>query len=188
MAKFTFKNYLKELKKSWIMLVIFLVIGLAGGAAYAFSRPVNYNATVKFSVYNSHVDNGSAASPYSQLVELYASPRLLSNIDGAVDEKTAPKYEVKEAPRGIFTVTVTAKDAEKAKSFANTVLFNTSNVISAAFDDATNYRVTVLKEATSAEATVTNSKRIISIAVAALGMLVIAAVIVFVRFDYRSEK
>jgi uncharacterized protein involved in exopolysaccharide biosynthesis len=187
-TKFTFRNYLKELKKAWLLLAIFFVIGAAAGSVYAFTRKVQYTATAKFSVYNSHVDNGAATSPYSQLIELFSSKKVLANVDETVKLDETPDYDVKESPRGIFEVKVTAADEEKAKSFANTVVINTSNVIAAAFDDCYNYRTTILEEAEDAEPTVTLKTRAISIAVAALGMLVIAAVVVFIRFDYRSEK
>ena len=185
---FTFRNYLKELKKAWIFLVIFFVIGAAAGAAYAFTRKVQYTATAKFSVYNSHVDNGAATSPYSQLIELFSSKKVLANADETVKLEEIPDFDVKESPRGIFEVKVTDADKEKAKTFANLVVINTSNVIAAAFDDSYNYHTTVLEEAEEAKPTVTLKTRAISIAAAAFGMLVIAAVIVFIRFDYHSEK
>ncbi|MBR5419214.1 hypothetical protein IK110_03125 [Candidatus Saccharibacteria bacterium] len=187
-TKFTFRNYLQELKKAWIFLAIFFVIGGALGSIYAFTRKVQYTATAKFSVYNSHVDNGAASSPYSQLIELFSSERLLANVDETIKVNDIPSYEVKESPRGIFEVKVTSVDKEKAKNFANAVVVNTSNVIASAFDDSYNYRTTILKEAEEATPTVTMKTRLISIAVAAFGMLVIAAVVVFIRFDYRSEK
>ncbi len=187
-TKFTFRNYLKELKKAWIFLAIFFVIGAGIGSAYAFTRKVQYTATAKFSVYNSHVDNGAATSPYSQLIELFSSAKLLANVDETVKLEDVPVYEVKESPRGIFEVTVTSADAEKAKSFANTVIINSSNVIASAFDDSYNYRTTILEEALSAQPTVTMKTRLVSILVAAFGMFIIAAVVIFIRFDYRSEK
>ena len=187
-TKFTFRNYLKELKKAWLFLTIFFVIGAAAGSAFAFTRKVQYTASAKFSVYNSHVDNGAATSPYSQLIELFSSKKVLANVDKTVKLEEAPSYDVKESPRGIFEVKVTAADAEKAKNFANTVVVNTNNIITEAFDDAYNYRVTILEEASEAQPTVTLKTRAISIAIAAFGMLIIAAVIVFIRFDYRSEK
>ena len=154
-TKFTFRNYLKELKKAWIFLVIMFVIGAAAGSAYAFTRKAQYTATAKFSVYNSHVDNGAATSPYSQLIELFSSKKLLASVNEDVKLEEVPSYEVKEAPRGIFEVKVTDADKEKAKSFANLIVVNTNNVIESAFDDSYNYRTTVLEEATDAEPTVT---------------------------------
>ena len=187
-TKFTFRNYLGELKKSWLLLAVFFVLGGILGGVYSFTRPTMYEAEAKLSIYNSHVDNGSATSPYSQIIELLSSAKLLANVDGSIDAASAPNFSVKESPRGIFEITVTDKDAEVAKDFANKILINSNNVIAAAFDDAYNYRVTIIEEALEANPTVTTKSRIITAAIIALGMLVLAAVVIFIRFDYNSEK
>lgn len=182
MAKpqFTFKNYLKELKKSWLLLAIFFIIGAGGGAYYAFSKPVEYKASAKFSVYNSIVNTGSVTSPYSQIGSLLSSREV---VEGVLSE-----YEITEKPFGVFEITATDGSSEKAIDTANTVLGNAWPAISAAFDDAENYHVTVLAGATDATATTSTKQRVVSTAVAAFAGLALALVVVFIKFDYTAEK
>lgn len=185
-TKFTLRNYFKELKKAWLLLAIFAIIGAAGGAFYAFKKPVLYTTSAKVLVYNSSVDNGSAASPYAQIGELLMSKNLIE--DTNKDLKDIPEYTVVELPRGVFEVKVTDANADHAKEVANAVVNSTSSVISYAFDDADDYRVSVLTEAKDASSTVSTKSRIISIVIAAAAMIVLAAVVVFIKFDYSSEK
>ena len=185
-TKFTLKNYFKELKKAWLLLVIFAILGAAGGAFYAFKKPTMYTASAKVLVYNSSIDNGSTVSPYSQIGELLLSKELIKDINDDLGDGF--DYSVIEAPRGVFIVTATDKDEERAKEVANTVIDSTSDVMRHAFDDADDYRVMTLQEADQASPTITNKSRIISVIIAAAAMLVVAAVIVFIKFDYSSEK
>ena len=185
-TKFTLKNYFKELKKAWLLLVIFAILGAAGGAFYAFKKPVMYTASAKVLVYNSSIDNGSTVSPYSQIGELLLSKEVINEINKDSDDIS--DYTVVEAPRGVFTITATSGNEDHAKKVANTVIESTSGAIRYAFDDADDYRAMVLQEADQASPTVTTKTRIISIAIAAAAMLIIAAVIVFIKFDYSSEK
>ena len=184
--KFTFKNYLRELKKSWLLLAIFLVLGAAGGAYYAFSRQTQYTASAKLLINNATVDNGSATSPYAQIGELLSSQKIMKAVNPSV--KDFPGYEIKEAPRGVFEITVTAENADRAKEVANIIADSSDDVVASAFDNASDYRVTVLEEATDAAPTVTTKSRIITAAIAAAAMLVLGAVVVFIKFDYNSEK
>ncbi len=185
-TKFTLKNYFKELKKAWLLLIIFAILGAAGGAFYAFKKPVEYTASAKVLVYNSSIDNGSTVSPYSQIGELLLSDELMKNINK--DKSGISGYTVVEIPRGVFTVTATNSDEERAKEVANTVIESTDDAIHYAFDDADDYRVMVIQEANQASPTVSNKSRIISIAIAATAMLIIGAVVVFIKFDYSLEK
>jgi capsular polysaccharide biosynthesis protein len=185
-AKFTLKNYFKELKKSWLLLAIFVVLGAAGGAFYAFRKPVLYTATAKVVINNASVDNGSMTSPYAQITALLMSKDLVNQAKG--EDVNIPSYTVVEAPRGVFAVTATDADEQRAKDGANTVIDNVDKIIALAFDNARDFRVTVVERAENTTPTVTMKTRIISIVVAAAAMFVLAAVVVFVKFDYRSEK
>ena len=185
-AKFTLKNYFKELKKAWLLLVIFAIIGAGAGAFYSFKKPVLYTANAKVLVNNSKIDNGAAMSPYAQITELLTSQNIVKNATGS--DESLSGYQVAESPRGVFTITATASDADQAKKVANTVVESASSIMSIAFDDAEDYRVTIINYAEDAAPTVTAKTRVISIVIAAAAMLVLAAVVVFIKFDYRSEK
>jgi capsular polysaccharide biosynthesis protein len=184
--KFTFGNYFKELKKSWILLAVFTIIGAAAGAYYAFTKPTQYTANSKFIISNSLIDNGTAISPYSQVGDAISSRKILSTIVN--DAKDFPDYSIVEDPRGVFNITVTDNDSENAKKVANTIVNSAKDVIEAIYDNANYYKVTVAEEAEEANPTVTAKTRIISIVVAAVAMFAIAAIIVFIKFDYNSEK
>ncbi|MCQ2571044.1 MAG: hypothetical protein MJ154_02240 [Candidatus Saccharibacteria bacterium] len=179
--KFTFKNYLKEVKKCWILLVVALVIGAGAGAAYSFSRPTNYGTSAKLSVFNYEVNTGSATSPYSQIGDLLMSKEL--------NEGDLSSYEVVEKPFGVFEITVTAESEEKAISTANSVMENADKAINVAFgEDAKNYKVTVLKRASEASQVLTMKSRIISTAIIVVGLLALALIAIFIKFDYSAEK
>ena len=185
-TKFTFKNYFKELKKSWLLLVIFTIIGAGAGAYYAFTKPTLYTASSKFIISNTLIDNGTAVSPYSQVSEALSSKKILSTIIDDVDNLS--DCSVVEDPRGVFVINATDKDAKKAQETANKIVNSAKEVVDSIYDNANYYKVTIASEADEAKPTVTAKTRIISIIVAAIAMLAIAAIVVFIKFDYNSEK
>jgi len=186
--KFTFRNYLKALKDAWIVLAVFLVLGAGAGAFVAFRKPVMYISTSKIAVYNSAVDNGAVTSPYTQITEYLASKKLLAEVDDAIDIEEIPDYTVEELPRGIFTIAVTAKDPETAKKYAGLIINDSIRILASVLGDTEDYRITTLEEASDGAPTVTGKTRVAYVAIAALGALIIAAIGVFVKFDYNSEK
>ena len=178
--QFTFKNYLKEIKKCWIFIAVLTVLGAAGGAAYSFMKPTTYTASANISVYNSTVNTGPVSSPYAQISELLMSEELVGN--------NLEEYTVKEKPFGVFEITATSADADKAVSTVNTVMSKADTVITYAFEDAKNYQTTTLSRASEATPTTTMKKRAISAAIIAAGSFVVALIAVFIRFDYIAEK
>ena len=182
MAKpqFTFKNYLKELKQSWLIIVIFVVLGAAGGAFLAFTKPNNYLASAKLSVYNPAVNTGPQTSPYAQISELLMSDELV--------EGNLETYTVIEKPFGVFQIDATSTDSQKAIDTVNTVMDHAEDVIKEAFEDAENYRITILSRASEAEPTIVMKQRIISTVITTVGALALALVVIFVKFDYKAEK
>ena len=64
---------------------------------------------------------------------------------------------------------------------------NAPVAIGAAFDDAESYKVTYLIRATETTPTISTAKRIISVAIVALGALALALIILFVKFDYSAQ-
>ena len=187
-TKFTFRNYLKALKDAWVVLAIFFVIGAAAGAFVAFKKPVMYSSTSKIAVFNSTIDNGAVTSPYTQITEYLSSKKLLDEVDDSFEIEEIPDYTVEELPRGIFTIKVTAKDADTAKKFAGLIVNDSMRILASVLGNTENYRITTLEEASDGVPTVTNKTRIIYLAIASLGMLLIAAIGVFIKFDYSSEK
>jgi capsular polysaccharide biosynthesis protein len=103
-------------------------------------------------------------------------------------EADLEEYVVAEKPFGVFEIVATSNDSQKAIDTANTVMDKTSNVISAAYDDADNYQITVLERASEATPTIVTKNRIISTAIIVAGAFVLALVAVFVKFDYIAEK
>ena len=180
-VQFTFKNYLKEVKKCRVLVIVFFVLGAVAGGIYAFSRPTSYTASAKLSVYNPAVNIGPATSPYSQISDILMSNELIDNKDLA-------KYEVIEKPFGVFEIIATDSDSQKATDTANTVMDNARNAVSAAYDDADKYKITVLSRADEAEQTITMKNRIISAAIIAVGAVALALIGIFVKFDYSSDK
>ncbi len=183
MAKpqFTFKNYLKELKKAWLLLAIFFLAGAIGGGIYAFTRPNTYHATAIVTVYNKNTNTGPATSPYAQISDLLMSTELVKTEDMA-------DYTVTEKPFGVFTIATRSTDEKKAIDTANTVADKTNDVIAKAFSDSENYEVTLTQKAEKTTQGVTITNRIISTAISAFGVLALALIIVFIKFDYTADK
>ena len=178
--QFTFKNYLKEVKKSWLLVAIFVALGAVGGAVCSFARPTIYAASAKISVYNSAVNTGSITSPYAQISELLMSGEL---VKGDLEE-----YTVVEKPFGVFEIIATSTNSDKAIETADAVVDNVDEAINKAFDDAGDYRITILGRASKTTPTITMRNRIISTTVSIVSAFVLALVIIFVKFDYIAEK
>ena len=187
-TKFTFRNYLQALKSAWLVLVVFFILGAGAGAYVAFKKPVMYTSAAKIAVYNSAIDNGAITSPYTQVAEYLASKKILAEVDDTIELEEIPDYTVIEAPRGIFVITVTAKDADTAKKFAGIINDDAMRILERVLGDTEDYRITTLAEATDGVPTVTNKTRFIYLAIASLGGLLIAAIGIFIKFDYASEK
>lgn len=187
-TKFTFKNYLKELRKQWIILSAFFVVGAAVGAYFSFSKPITNTAKAKISAYNSSIDNGSPVSPYSQISEFINSSKILLEVDDDITGEDIAAYEATESKRGVFEIIATDPDADKAIKTANIVADNAHAIIDHVYDDADNYKIIVLQHAEKASTSASKKSRFISTGIAAIGALVLAMIIVFIRFDYSSEK
>ena len=183
MAKpqFTFKNYLKELKKAWLLLAIFFLAGAIGGGIYAFTRPVIYGAVSKVTVYNKDVNTGPASSPYAQISDILMSDELVKTEEMA-------DYNVIEKPFGVFEIVTRSTDEQKAIDTANTVAEKTTDAIAKAFTNASDYEVTILKKAEKSIPGISLQNRLISTTISAFGVLALALIIVFIKFDYTAEK
>lgn len=190
--KFTFINYLKELKKSWVLLLVFFLLGAGAGTFYAFkgNDTASFNASLEISFYNEKLANGSTVSPYASIGSLLMSKKLLAEVDSSVKEEDLPEYEIKETAQGVFGVKINADSEEKVKDFSKTLVKAAPAMIEKAHGDSEDYKITVLKDAGKVtEAKVTGTKkRIITIAVVAFGALALAMLIVFIRFDYTAAR
>ena len=97
-------------------------------------------------------------------------------------------YTVTEKPFGVFAIATRSTDEKKAIDTANTVAGKTDEVIEKAFSDSENYEVTLTQKAEKTTQGVTSTNRIISTAISAFGVLALALIIVFIKFDYTAEK
>ena len=187
-VKFTFKNYLKEIKKTWLILAIVFGLGAIAGAWFAFKKPNSYSTVAKFSIHNDLIDGKTDVSPYTQISEYLMSTKLVKENGDPAKTKDLSTYNVKESLRGVFLVTAYDADPQHAIDTANTVVATAESVLTAVYNDASDYRITVLSEATEAIASVTVKSRIISIAVVAFGALALALIVLFIKFDFTAEK
>ena len=122
-----------------------------------------------------------ATSPYAQISDLLMSTELVRTEDMA-------EYTVTEKPFGVFAIATRSTDEKKAVETANTVAGKTDEVIEKAFSDSENYEVTLTQKAEKTTQGVTITNRIISTAISAFGVLALALIIVFIKFDYTAEK
>ena len=184
--EFTFKNFLKYLKKCWIFIFIFMIIGLVGGLFFVNRSPVTYSATTKFIIHNAEVDQGSAASPYAQFKEIISSKKIIK--DKLQLDISADNLEVKELTRGIFVITYTDKDADAAVNNVKTLGENIDTIISEAYSDAEKYEVTTLAIDETATPSTTTKNNILMIILATIAMGVLATIMLFIKFDFTTEK
>lgn len=184
--KFTFKNYLKYLRKYWVLIVVFAVIGLIGSYIYISNSKVTYSANLKVMVYNAEVDQGAAVSPYVQFKEILTSDILIEERIGLKD--IASHIEVKESNRGVFTITDTESDAGTAVENIKKISENIRSLVDGVYSDADKYEITILQIDQQAAASTNLKKDIFMGIVATFAMVALAAVIIFIKFDFSTEK
>ena len=184
--KFTFKNYLKYLRKYWVLIVVFAVIGLIGSYIYISNSKVTYSANLKVMVYNAEVDQGAAVSPYVQFKEILTSDILIEERIGLKD--IAGHIEVKESNRGVFTITDTESDAGTAVENIKKISENIRSLVDGVYSDADKYEITILQIDQQAAASTNLKKDIFMGIVATFAMVALAAVIIFIKFDFSTEK
>lgn len=184
--KFTFKNYLKYLRKYWVLIVVFAAIGLIGSYIYISNLKVTYSANLKVMVYNAEVDQGAAVSPYVQFKEILTSDILIEERVGLKD--IASHIEVKESNRGVFTITDTESDAGTAVENIKKISENIRSLVDGVYSDADKYEITILQIDQQAAASTNLKKEIFMGVVATFAMVVLAAVIIFIKFDFSTEK
>ena len=184
--KFTFKNYLKYLRKYWVLIVVFAVIGLIGSYIYISNSKVTYSANLKVMVYNAEVDQGAAVSPYVQFKEILSSDILIEERIGLKD--IASHIEVKESNRGVFTITDTESDAGTAVENIKKISENIRSLVDGVYSDADKYEITILQIDQQAAASTNLKKDIFMGIVATFAMVALAAVIIFIKFDFSTEK
>ena len=184
--KFTFKNYLKYLRKYWVLIVVFAVIGLIGSYIYISNSKVTYSANIKVMVYNAEVDQGAAVSPYVQFKEILTSDILIEERVGLKD--IASHIEVKESNRGVFTITDTESDAGTAVENIKKISENIRSLVDGVYSDADKYEITILQIDQQATASTNLKKDIFMGIVATFAMVALAAVIIFIKFDFSTEK
>ena len=184
--KFTFKNYLKYLRKYWVLIVIFAVIGLIGSYIYISNSKVTYSANLKVMVYNAEVDQGAAVSPYVQFKEILTSDILIEERVGLKD--IASHIEVKESNRGVFIITDTESDAGTAVENIKKISENIRSLVDGVYSDADKYEITILQIDQQATASTNLKKDIFMGIVATFAMVALAAVIIFIKFDFSTEK
>ena len=187
-VKFTFKNYLKEIKKTWLILAIVFGFGAIAGAWFAFRKPTTYKTVAKISIHNPMIDGKTDTSPYTQIGDYLMSEKLIKENGDSSKTNNLSNYVVKELSRGVFTIEAEDTDAQRAMDTANTVAASTNSVLTAVYNDAADYQVTVLGDANGATASTTMKSRIISIVVIAFGALALGLVVLFIKFDFTAEK
>lgn len=183
--KFTFKNYLKYWAQKWFIILICVIVGLIGGFIYVKNESTTYSATLKILIHNADIDQGGAASPYIQFKDILISEELLKNQNIDINPGN---LTVEESPRGVFMITVTDSNSEKAVKDVKVLSENIGNIISQAYSDSEKYEISVLSIDTDATASTSRKKNIIMILLAGIAMGIIASVVLFIKFDFSTEK
>ena len=184
--RFTFKNYLRYLKKYWLLIVIFAIIGAVGSFFYISNNKVTYSASLKVMIYNAEADQGATTSPYLQFKEILTSNILIEERIGIKD--VASHLEVKETNRGVFTITNTEDNPDTAVETIKKISENIRSLVDGVYSDAEKYEITVLQLDQQATPSTSMKKNLLMGAIATLAMIVLAAVIIFIKFDFSTEK
>ena len=184
--KFTFKNYLRYLKKYWLLIVIFAIIGAVGSFFYISNSKVTYSASLKVMIYNAEADQGATASPYLQFKEILTSNVLIEERIGIKD--AASHLEVKETNRGVFTITNTEDNPDTTVETIKKIGDNIRSLIDGVYSDADKYEITVLQLDQQATPSTSMKKNLLMGTIATFAMIILAAVIIFIKFDFSTEK
>lgn len=129
-------QYLEALRKRWLVIVAFTVLGLVGGFAFASAQPVLYSATSGVYVASVGGDTAQAqlqGSTYAQdqvqsYVQLATEPTVLQPVidsiplKGVTAEQLAKRISADLQPNTvIIKVTATDQDPHTAAAIANAV-------------------------------------------------------------------
>jgi capsular exopolysaccharide synthesis family protein len=131
----TIREYLSVVRERWVVTVLALLVGLAGGAAVFFLRPQEYTATLTMYVSSQGADTTQAAFQGAQLsqdrvasyTELLVGPRVTSDV---IRRLKLPETSTELADKMTATskldsvlldVTVTDPSAQRATDIANAV-------------------------------------------------------------------
>ena len=184
--RFTFKNYLRYLKKYWLLIVIFAIIGAVGSFFYISNSKVTYSANLKVMIYNAEADQGATASPYLQFKEILTSNILIEERIGIKD--VVSHLEVKETNRGVFTITNTEDNPDTAVETIKKISENIRSLVDGVYSDADKYEITVLQLDQQATPSTSMKKNLLMGIIATFAMVALAAVIIFIKFDFSTEK
>lgn len=183
---FTIKDYFKYLKVHWLLIVIFALIGLIGSFAYTSTKKITYSAEAKIIIHNAEVDQGGAVSPYTQFKEVFVSDRILEEKIGI--ENASSRLEIKEPTRGVFVITDTESAANEAVDNVKKISDNIDTLIQEVYSDHEQYEVSILSIDNEATPSTSKKKNILMCAIATLGTIFLAAIILFIKFDFTVEK
>ena len=182
---FTFSNFFKYWFNNWSLVVALMVAGAVGGILYTSTRPLTYTATSRVLVYNANIEQGTAASPYTQIQDLLINERLVGEIDSNIN---LSHVAVREVGRGTFEISVSDLDGAKAQEQAILLAENTDDLIRDTYSDGADYEVTILQTAHEAVPSTTTAKNIFMTIIAVIAMAVIATIVIFIKFDFTTEK
>lgn len=183
---FTIKDYFKYLKVYYLFIVIFALIGVIGSLIYISINKATYSATAKIIVYNAEIDQGSPASPYMQFRDIFMSDIILEEKIGISDAST--HLDVKELTRGVFVITDTESSADEAVNNIKKISDNIGVLIQEVYSNHEAYEVSILSLDDQATPSTSVKKNIFTCIAATLGMVFLAAIILFIKFDFAVEK
>ena len=95
---------------------------------------------------------------------------------------------MKESNRGVFTITDTESDAGTAVENIKKISENIRSLVDGVYSDADKYEITILQIDQQATASTNLKKDIFMGIVATFAMVALAAVIIFIKFDFSTEK
>ena len=183
--EFTFSNFFKYWFNNWLLIVVLMVIGAVGGIYYTSTRPLTYTATSKVLVYNANIEQGASTSPYAQIKDVLTNEKLVEEIDSNID---LSNIAVEETGRGVFEISVSDLDGAKAQEQAILLAEHADDLIRSTYSDGEDYEVTILQTAHEAVPSTTAAKNIFMTIIAVIAMAVIATIVIFIKFDFSTEK
>lgn len=183
---FTVKDYFKYLKVHWVLILIFALIGVIGSFTYTNTKKITYSAEAKIIIHNAEVNQGGAVSPYTQFKEVFVSDRILEEKIGI--KNASSRLEVKEPTRGVFVITDTESTADVAVENVKKISDNIGTLIREVYSNHEQYEVSILSIDNEATPSTSKKKNILMCVIATLGVIFLAAIILFIKFDFTVEK
>lgn len=183
------KEYFKYLRHSWLVIVIALIIGCAGGYYFGFQKDADtYTSKASVIFYNDKVELNVANSAHNQFVAIIKSENIYKELKYDIKEYDFGGLDVTEGKAGVYNISTTSSTPEMSIKTTDFIVKHASEVVKKTYGDNSGYHVMLTSGPTSAEKDITTRDRVISMALVVVLAVFVAFAGIFVRFNTIAKK